>query len=78
MDVQSALACIAEIFQEPVNRITPETPREEIPAWDSLGVLTLIAELDETFDILLEDEDIEKLRTVGDILDIFKDNNKLQ
>ena len=77
MNIQNALACIADVFQEPLEKITPETPREEIPAWDSLGVLTLIAVMDETFDILLEDEQIEKLETVGDIINILIDNNRL-
>ena len=77
MNEKDALNWIAEIFQEPLENISPNTLREDIPGWDSLGVLTLIAEMDENFDILLEEEDLEKLKTVNDLLDLLKNNGKL-
>jgi len=36
--------------------------------WDSLGRLSLIAALDEEFDLQIEDKEFEKLITVGDLL----------
>jgi acyl carrier protein len=36
--------------------------------WDSLGRLSLIAALDEEFDLQIEDKEFEKLLTVGDLL----------
>ncbi len=65
------LAWVADIFETPLERIRPETKREEIEAWDSLGILTLIARMDEDFHILLTDEDIQRLRSVGDIVDFL-------
>ena len=78
MNENEALTWIADIFQEPVENINAETPRDKIPGWDSLGVLSLMAEIDETFDILLEDEDLENLKTVNDILDVLRKNGKLE
>ena len=65
------LAWVAEIFETPLGKIGPETKREEIEAWDSLGILTLIARMDEDFHILLTDEEIQRLRSVGDIVDFL-------
>jgi acyl carrier protein len=77
MTANEALEWIAELFEEPVENITAETPRDEIPAWDSLGILTLMARLDEDFEILLEEEEVQELRSVGDILDALRRHGKL-
>ena len=77
MNQNDALIWIADIFQEPAENITPDTPRDNIPGWDSLGVLSLMAEMDETFDILLEEDDLENLKSVGDLLMLLKNNGKL-
>lgn len=69
---------IADIFEEPVENIRPESSPEDIAAWDSLGVLTLIAGLDDNFDIQLADEEIQELRTVKDILAVFERYGKFQ
>ena len=78
MNAEEALAWIAELFEEAVENISPETPRDEIPAWDSLGILTLMARLDEDFEILLEEEEVQELRSIGDTLDALKRHNKLE
>lgn len=36
--------------------------------WDSLGRLSLIAALDEEFDLQIEDKQFEQIITVGDLL----------
>ncbi|MCG7853622.1 MAG: acyl carrier protein [Methanosarcinaceae archaeon] len=78
MDLEGALSWIAEIFEEAVDDIRPETSSEDIPAWDSLGVLTLMAALDEEFDIQLSDEEIQELRIVEDILAVFERHGLIQ
>jgi len=70
-DSNEILAWVAEIFETPIEKIRPETKRDEIEAWDSLGILTLIARMDEDFHILLTDEEIQRLRSVGDIIDLL-------
>ena len=78
MNVNEALEWIAELFEDSVENITPETPRDEIPAWDSLGILTLMARLDEDFEILLEEEEVQELRSVNDILEALRRHSKLE
>jgi acyl carrier protein len=78
MKVQEALAWVADLFETSVEAIRPETKKEEIEAWDSLGVLNLMARLDEEFQILLTDDEIQELKSVGDILNLLRKNNRLE
>lgn len=75
MTEEEALKWIAELFEE--RAVTTDTRREAIPAWDSLGVLTLIAALDEKFDISVSDADTQGLKSVNDILAILRKHGKL-
>lgn len=78
MNENEALIWIADIFQEHVENISLDTPRDNIPGWDSLGILSLMAEMDETFDILLEDKDLENLKTVNDLIELLRLNGKIK
>ena len=72
MQTEEALSWIAEVFEERPGRITAQTLRKDIPGWDSLGTLSLIAALDERFDIHLAEEAIEGMQSVADLLDILR------
>ena len=72
-----ALEWFAEMFEEPSENVTATTPREEIAGWDSLGTLTLMAELDERFDINLTEDQLEGMVSISDILNILKEKNLL-
>ena len=77
MNTAEAVAWIAEIFEEPPEGVSADTAREEIPGWDSLGVLTLMAGLDERFNIQLSEEEMEGMQRVSDILAILRRNGAL-
>lgn len=72
MNTQDALSWIAEVFEESVDRVKPGTVRASIPGWDSLGTLSLIAALDERFDIHLSESEIEAMTKVEDILSLLR------
>jgi acyl carrier protein len=78
MNTQDALQWVSEVFEETPGRITAGTARNDIPGWDSLGTLSLIAALDERFDIHLSEQDIEAMQSAGDILDILRRHGALQ
>jgi len=78
LKTREALDWIAGVFEEPVDRITVETLRQDILGWDSLGTLTLIAALDERFDVHLTEKDIDAMKRVGDVLEILRRNGKLE
>lgn len=77
MDTQNALQWIAEVFEESPGRLTVTTSRQDIPGWDSLGTLSLIAGLDERFDIHLSEQDIEAMQGVADLLEILRRHGAL-
>ena len=72
MTIEEALRWVAELFEVPVENITPATQKDEIEAWDSLGILTLMAKLDEELNIQLSENDMENLKSVEDILMVMK------
>ena len=72
MNIEEALQWIAEVFEESPGRITATTLRKEIPGWDSLGTLSLIAALDERFDIHLSEQDIEAIQGVANLFEILR------
>ena len=72
MTIEEALQWIAEVFEESPGRITATTLRKEIPGWDSLGTLSLIAALDEHFDIHLSEQDIEAIQGVANLFEILR------
>jgi len=74
MTTQEILSWIAEAFEYPREKIRVDSPRREIPGWDSLGMLSLMAGLDERFDIHLTDKDIGTLQSVSDVLNILRHN----
>ncbi len=40
--------------------------------WNSLAFLSLIAMIDEEYDLIIEGKDFEQLKTVGDIIEAIK------
>jgi acyl carrier protein len=78
MKTQEAIAWLAEVFEEPAGRITAQTLRKEIPGWDSLGTLSLIAALDERLDIHISEQEIEALQGIADVLAVLRRNGSLE
>jgi acyl carrier protein len=76
MTTEEAVKWVADLFEEPADNISPETPRDNIPTWDSLGVLTLMAGLDEQFDVVLTEEELRGMQKVADILDLLRKHGK--
>jgi len=72
MNTHDVITWIAEVFEEPAGRLKADTARNQIPGWDSLGTLSLIAALDERFDIHLEEDEIEALASVQDICELLR------
>jgi acyl carrier protein len=66
------LAWCGNLFDEPAENLTLETPREEVPGWDSMGTLLLMADLDEVHGIQLSEDELSELRTLGDIADLIE------
>ena len=77
MTRDEALRWIAEMFEESTDSVRPETLRVDIPTWDSLGVLTLMAGLSERFDITVDADELGAMKSVDDILTVLRRAGKL-
>ncbi|MEG2295563.1 MAG: acyl carrier protein [Oscillospiraceae bacterium] len=56
------------------NSVTAESNIIEDLGADSLDLVDLVMSLEEEFDTEIPDEDIEKLKTVGDVVKYIEDN----
>lgn len=65
---------LAEQLDIPADSITPESDIIEDLEADSLSVLDMVMTLEDEFDIEIPDEDVEKLRTVGNVVSYVEDH----
>jgi len=73
----AAMQMLAESFEEPVGNLTPDTERDSVAGWDSMGALTLMAELDERFGIVLTAEQSAQMRHIRDVLELLRSHGAL-
>ena len=78
MSQEEAIKWFADLFGLPAASLSPATTRAEVLTWDSLGVLTLMAALDETFNIVVDDAAMRSMQKVGDVLDLLRQHGKLK
>lgn len=68
MTQDEALQMLAEVFQEPPGTLLPERSRADLPGWDSMGAMILMAELDDRLGILPSAADIQAMQSIADVL----------
>ena len=52
-----------------------DTEFRELPQWDSLAFLSVIAMIDEEYDVVIEGNDFIKLITVADVINEIKNRS---
>lgn len=77
MNQSEALEWVATLFQDVNETLSLETPRSAVKDWDSLGVLTLMAALDEKFGLVVNDEEMRGMQKIGDIIALLRKNGKV-
>ena len=77
LSLDEALDWLSELFGETSKKVTPQTKREDIPSWDSLGDLMLMADLDQKFQIVLSDSDLQAMTQISNVLDYLRENGNL-
>jgi acyl carrier protein len=64
---------IEDILEIDENTLTGAEPLENYEGWDSLGLLSVIAMADEQFDIVLEGEALQNVKTTDDLVRLVQD-----
>ena len=72
MEFEKLREIIAGVLNVDVNEITAETTFKEDLGADSLDIYQIIMELEDTFGISIENEEAEKIVTVGDAAEQIK------
>ena len=57
----------SDLFAIPPERITADSSPETIEVWDSIQHLNLVLALEEKFGLQLSPEEIEQMRTIGQV-----------
>ena len=78
MTVDEAISMLAEIFEVEESDINLDSRREDISGWDSLGVLSMMAEFDSRFGITIPSDTLSALEKVGDVIGILKELGAIQ
>ncbi len=73
MEFEKMKDIIAEQFGIDADSVTEETAFKELG--DSMDLIELIMAMEEEFDMEIEDEDAETIKTVGDALEYIRQNS---
>lgn len=72
MELEKLQKIVAEVLNVDAGEVTFDTTFVEDLGADSLDVFQIIMGIEETFDIEIKTEDVEKITTVGDALELIK------
>lgn len=72
MEFEKLQEIIADVLNVETDDITMETTFVDDLGADSLDIFQIIMEIEETFDIEIDNEDAEKIMTVGDAVEQIK------
>lgn len=77
MNVSDQIRMMAsDIFGVPGDKVTPSSTPETIETWDSIQHLNLVLALEEKFGVQLSPEEIEQMKSIGDVIKVVE--GKLQ
>lgn len=72
METSKKIEMLEEMLEVDAGAITPNMSLDDISEWDSMAALSFIVLMDEEFGKEINGEDIKKLKTVQDLLNIME------
>ena len=73
MELNDFIAKFAEQFDDTdVSEFTPETEFKALDEWSSLAALSIIAMIDDEYDITIKGNDIREAETIEDLFNSVK------
>ena len=73
MDLQEFVGKFAEQFDETdASEFNADTKFRELPDWSSMVALSIIAMVDDEYDITIRGDDVRKSETIDDLFNIVK------
>lgn len=74
MILEKVKAILSEQFDAEEDTITPETNIADDLGADSLDVVDLLMSIEDEFEIEIPDEEVENIRTVGELVKYIEDH----
>ena len=65
---------VVDQLEVSIDKLTMETTFEDIDA-DSLDIVELVMALEEEFDLEISDQEIENIKTIGDVVKYIESNS---
>jgi acyl carrier protein len=65
---QKLIAVVAGALRVPVSALDLETAPGDVDAWDSLGHINVVSEVEAEFDVSIPIEKIAEIQSIGDFL----------
>ncbi|MBO7562768.1 MAG: acyl carrier protein [Bacteroidales bacterium] len=66
--LEQVIEIVASVCEVDKTEVTPESTVGDFPAWDSMGHLSILSQVEETFGISFEPEEMMELEDVSDIV----------
>jgi acyl carrier protein len=66
----------SDLFAVPTERITADSSPQSIEQWDSIQHLNLVLALEERFNLQLSPEEMEQMKTIGQIAKIVEEKGR--
>ena len=76
MVLEKVKMILSSQFDVEEDSITPETNIADDLGADSLDVVDMLMSLEDEFDVEIPDEEIERIRTVGELVALIEENVK--
>lgn len=74
MNVQEFIEKFAEAIDVEASELTADTEFRNLDEWDSVAYISVIAMMDEEYDIQIEMSQFKQLKTLGAIADYIEKN----
>ena len=73
MDIKEFIENFVDQFDEtPATEVTPETRQHEMDEWSSMIALSVMAMIDEEYDVQIKADEMRNSQTVQELFDIVK------
>jgi acyl carrier protein len=66
---------LAKVLLVEKTRINDRVSRKDVKEWDSMAHLMLVSEIESEFGVMMSDDDITEIKTVGDIKRVLRKLN---